>query len=265
MEWKIMKIPQGGIAFFDSGIGGLTVLHTCLPYLSGEIVYYYGDNRRAPYGNQSPARVMAYVDEATSCFCKLQARAVVLACNTATALCVERLRRLYDFPIIGAEPAVLPAAKCGREVFVLATSATAGSERLQRLCNRARTAYPMAEIKVFACPSLAGEIEKNVDKKEYNCTRWLPKGNPSAVVLGCTHYVYVKKQVEAYYQCPVFDGNEGIARRLFSCLNGQEKGKLTEKSRDGRPLVTTQKPPQIFFLGSEKGYNKRIFEQMFGK
>ena len=110
--------PKGGIAFFDSGIGGLTTLSSCVDYaqahnLGGINYYYYGDNFHAPYGNLSEGQIFSYVDEIFSRFKSLEVSAAVLACNTATAVCAERLREKYTFPIIGLEPAILPAAKEG--------------------------------------------------------------------------------------------------------------------------------------------------------
>ena len=110
--------PKGGIAFFDSGIGGLTTLSACLDYakarnFSGINYYYYGDNFRAPYGNLSDKQIFSYVDEIFSRFQALEVSAAVLACNTATAVCAERLREKYPFPIIGIEPSILPAMREG--------------------------------------------------------------------------------------------------------------------------------------------------------
>ena len=105
-----MQIAEGGIAFFDSGIGGLTVLAECCRQIKGGVFYYYGDNTHAPYGNLPPEKIKEYVFQAFEKFRRLKVRAAVIACNTATAVCVEELRKKYDFPIIGAEPAVYSAA-----------------------------------------------------------------------------------------------------------------------------------------------------------
>ncbi len=259
-----MEIPHGGIAFFDSGIGGLTVLAECRKRLPDTILYYYGDNARAPYGNLSAATILAYVEEAFSLFCRLQVRAVVLACNTATAVCVEHLRKKYPFPIVGAEPALFPAARAGGEVLVLSTCATEKSERFARLKEKTLACFPEATLSCIPCYTLASEIENNVLRKGYSYVPFLPNRTPTSVVLGCTHYVYIKEQIKAFYRCPVYDGNEGIANRLRFVLASTEKTVCMENFRDERPLVTTAQPPQIFYLGSGKTRNKQVFEQMFG-
>ena len=280
-----MYIPKGGVAFFDSGIGGLTVLAECKKRLPFHTFYYYGDNARAPYGNLKTSVIQSYVFEIFEKLASLQPSAAVIACNTATALCIDELRKMYAFPIIGAEPAVFSAVKRGGEIFVLATRATCESMRFQNLCKKASQIFTGASIHSFACERLAGEIENNLfDKqnKNFDFSPFLPKGNPDAVVLGCTHYVFIKEQIHNFYQCPTFDGNAGMANRLCSFVDnfpnplyGLNCGELnlgrwkSERERDGQPLfTTTQETPfyaPVYFLGEQKALNERIFEQMFAK
>ncbi len=305
-----MRIPKGGIAFFDSGIGGLTVLCECAVRLPNEPFYYFGDNRHAPYGNLPEKKIKKLVFRAFRKFARLRVKAAVLACNTATATCVEELRKTYPFPIVGAEPAILSAAKGGGEVFVLATAATCASARFRCLVHRAQKSYPTASLRVCPCPDLAGAIETHIHKNGVGCKtlplpKLLPQGTPTAVVLGCTHYIYIKKEIGDFYKARVYDGNAGIATRLASLLSPPSNdvavdnvahkpqegsvdnltGKPQEgktggmgekiegsaengkKDREKQPLLTPpkkhgQKPP-IFFLGSQKRQNERVFEQMF--
>ena len=109
-----MDIPHGGIGFFDSGLGGLTVLFACRSVCGDLPVYYYGDNARAPYGGLSSEIIKNYAAEAFDTFSALGARAAVIACNTVTAVCADSFRKIYPFPA---------AERCG-EIFVLATPAT---------------------------------------------------------------------------------------------------------------------------------------------
>lgn len=252
-----MRDLTGGIAFFDSGIGGLTVLAACQKRIKGEIFYYYGDNARAPYGNLPVRTIREMTMEVFQTFARMRVKAAVVACNTVTAVCIEELRRTFPFPIVGVEPAVFPAAKVGGEAFVLTTRATHESARFQKLCQRAKRAYPQTVLRPFACDNLAGEIERRLTDKTYDCTPSLPKGSPDAVVLGCTHYVYMKEQIAAYYGCPVYDGNAGTAKRL-SALCGREE----------RPLLSPKAPEEnapVLFMGSGKAQNEHIYEQMFAK
>ena len=252
-----MSKKRSGVAFFDSGIGGLTVLYECIRRGIGQPIYYYGDNEYAPYGNKSREEIRARVYSAFETFDKLNVQAAVIACNTATAVCVDALRERYDFPIVGAEPAVFTAAKHGGEVLVLTTRATYESGRFRALCQRVEQSYQNACVRLCPCDGLAGAIETHLFEKEYDFSAFLPVGQPASVVLGCTHYIYLKEYVENFYGCKAYDGNEGMARRLENLLGVQ-----TRKGRDSQPLVT---PAQITFLGACSGYNKRIYEQMFAK
>ncbi|MBE7080739.1 MAG: glutamate racemase [Clostridiales bacterium] len=291
-----MRIPKGGIAFFDSGIGGLTVLNACEKQFPEALFYYYGDNQHAPYGNLPAKKIRRYVFRAFKKFHRLHVSAAVIACNTATAVCVDELRRKFSFPILGAEPAVCPAALKGGRVVVLATKATCESERFQRLCQRTKERFPNADICAYACEGLAGAIERNVHRADFDFTPYLPKTSADAVVLGCTHYIYIVGQIARYFGCPVYDGNEGIARRLSEVLC---ENNSSMKNRDCRPLkvdfdpklgfVTTKNPNDkisqkitnkrsrkiltkvpknkqtqgLFFLGKQRDYNKNTHEQMF--
>ena len=243
--------PKGGIAFFDSGIGGLTTLSSCVNYaqahnLGGINYYYYGDNFRAPYGNLSEGQIFSYVDEIFSRFKSLEVSAAVLACNTATAVCAERLREKYSFPIIGLEPAILPAAKEGGEVFVLATCATCNSRKFQALCQEAQKRYPNTKIRIFPSETLAGEIEKNLANPTADYSKYLPKGNPTRVVLGCTHYIYIRKEIERFFSCSTIDGNEAVARRLFSILFEREKWSSVVKKNEMNGEGKISEKNQIF-------------------
>ena len=286
-----MQIPHGGIAFFDSGIGGLTVLSTCEKYIKEGVFYYYGDNKHAPYGNLSSKKIRRYVFRAFQRFQRLHVQAAVIACNTATAVCIEALRRKFSFPIIGAEPAVCTAAMKGGKVLVLATRATCESKRFQGLCERAQSLFPEAEIYIRACDALAGEIEKHFGEVTYDYTPHLPHEQADAVVLGCTHYIYIVEQIKAFYGCQVYHGNEGIARRLCNVVeekNREERpprkifctklGWLTtflkkykKKCKsinkylgaDTQNSVKNNKKASVFFLGNTRENNANIYKQMF--
>ena len=241
-----MKNIEGGIAFFDSGIGGLTVLLECQKKLNTRF-YYYGDNLRAPYGGLTKEKIHGYVLEAFDEFAGLKVDAAVIACNTVTALCIDELRQKYSFPIVGTEPAIAEGAKRGGTIFVLTTRATYHSPRFFELYKKTAIAYPNSNIQLYPCDQLAGVIEKNKGDLHFDYSKYLPRGNPTSVVLGCTHYIYIKKQIESFYGCKCIDGNKGIATRLASIL-GVQGG--TGKS-------------EISFLGSGKIINKNKYEQMF--
>ena len=283
----------GGIGFFDSGVGGLSVLHACMGETRGLPVYYYGDNARAPYGNRNIDEIRAYAHEAFHFFEKCGARAAVVACNTVTSLLIDELRRCYSFPIVGVEPALLPAVKSCQNVLVLATHATVGSERFQELLHRAQKARPTAEIRVVGCRRLAKAVEQGCENGKMKIDGLLPPAVADGVVLGCTHYSWIRSEIETYYNAQVFDGNDAVAKRLGEVLDdvwrtqeenavARQKANALKKLRDlsflsckkrqkkhffhpkKRTNVCKIKSAQtLYFLGSGRILNLQFCERMF--
>lgn len=254
------------VGVFDSGIGGLTVLCDCLRIFPEANYLYFGDNANAPYGNRPDGEIYALVQRGVARLVANGADAVVLACNTATAVCAETLRATLSIPVVGVEPAVKPAAARCRRVLVLATCRTARSLRLKNLIAR----FPECEFTVHGSKELAGAIEEAARRGTFSgLRRYLPEGEYDGVVLGCTHYVFLKDAVSAFYRAPVFDGNEGAAVQLRTLLTGAEvdaewsKHTKTNKSlsikwrRNGHDRVT--------FLGKDAAFNRKLCKQMFKK
>ena len=258
------------IGVFDSGAGGLGVLSACLKLRGGVRYYYLADIAHAPYGSSTEREIASYVREGLEIFKDLGADAAVLACNTATAVCVEEMRRAFPFPVVGTEPAVRLAERAGcQQALVLVTPRTARCARFRALLDRGRG----CAFTVFSPPGLASAIEASLTEgSRLRLAEHLPRGQFDGVVLGCTHYTLVGEEIAAFYAAPVFDGNLGTARRLLSFAG-----------RDGRPLVgisdhrmgdlTTNKcftqsceyktKNEVIFLNSSKKYNKLQHEQMF--
>ena len=273
------------------------MLSACRKSVGGLPIYYYGDNARAPYGNRNIEEIRAYTHEAFFLFERLGVVAVVVACNTVTAVMIDELRAVYPFPIIGIEPAVLPAARKGGKVLVLATRATAESERLKRLTAIAKHRFIGAEIQTLACERLAGEIETACKCGRLPPIFSLPSVSADRVVLGCTHYSLIKEWIADFYGAEVFDGNDGVARRLRQILTergrktGVSVGKLqktvrfcpAEKSLSNLPFFLPKKRQKsgnfrlkksacfckiknaqsLYFLGSGRLFNRQFYERMF--
>ena len=130
---------------------------------------------------------------------------------------------------------------------------------------------------MFPCEKLAGTVERRLFDNNFDFTPLFPNGKPDSVVLGCTHYVFIKDTIKRFYRCPTFDGNVGMANRLCNFVDnlpnplyGLNCGKvlsLTQNQRQERaaqPLLSTPNfAPPIYFLGTQKARNQRIFEQTF--
>lgn len=203
------------VCFFDSGIGGLNLLCECALRLENANFKYFADNYNVPYGNLSTQEITEKADAVFSEIEKTSPAAAVIACNTVTARCAAYLRKKYPFPIVGVQPAVKPAAENGGNCVVLATQATASSDSLRELIQN----YGNGVTEVVPCFELATYIEKNIfsldERKVY---LMLPQIKAENVVLGCTHYTFVKDFIKRRYSCNVFDGIAGTATRLCNIL-----------------------------------------------
>ncbi len=125
------------IGVFDSGVGGLSILSACLNNLPSESYLYIADSAYAPYGDKTDSVIRDRVIQVVSYLIERGAKAIVIACNTATAAAVHECRELFTLPIIGVEPGLKPAVKISqsKRVGVLATQYTVESQKFQSLCS----------------------------------------------------------------------------------------------------------------------------------
>ena len=233
------------VAFFDSGIGGLTLLNECVRKLPYVDFIYVADNFNMPYGNKPYEEVLNLVDAHFEKINALNPAAAVIACNTVTAACARFLRSKYSFPIIGIQPAVKPAAKDGGKCVVLATPATAASAPVKELVQR----YGNGITEVVPCENLAAYIEGNIFNLDAEqIVSLLPNTHADSVVLGCTHYIYAEKIIARFYGCHVYDGLEGTANHLCEILGNFDH---FPKSRG-----------KVTFLGGDTDKNAEVFAQL---
>ena len=256
------RIPKIGV--FDSGIGGLTVLRECFFLLPDAEYYYLGDNARAPYGNRSEEEITSFVMEGLSLFERLRVDVAVLACNTATAVCLGRARREFSFPIVGTEPAVRLAAKECRNAVVLATVRTAESMRLKGLI----ASCPSCSFTVLPCPSLAGEIERTLTEGgRAEIGKLVPKADilgekADGVVLGCTHYVFFRDEIASLYGCKAYDGNLGVAKSVLGRLKvGRAVHHFPPQNQNICFEIKMKElaKNRVFFVGNSQDTNKKVF------
>lgn len=190
------------IGVFDSGVGGLSVLRAVRARLPGEDLLYIADSAHAPYGDLPPDRIRGRSEQITRYLVEHGAKAVVVACNTATAVAVEHLRTLFSLPIVAIEPAVKPAVSRSRSgtVGVLATSATLASPRYAALLARYGD---RARVMAQACPGLVECVERG-DWASDETLRLVRRhvapliaAGADQIVLGCTHYPFLRPLIEA--------------------------------------------------------------------
>lgn len=213
----------------DSGVGGLSVLLHIRRLLPDESLLYAADTAHIPYGDKTPAFVRERVHLIADTLVKLGAKALVVACNTATAAALESLRERLALPVVGMEPGVKPAVLGSRSgvVGILATEGMVSSNRMAQLVQRFAGDR---EVIIQPCPGLVEQVERHaLETPETSrlLQRYLApiiERGADTLVLGCTHYPFLRPLIErlAGPRVNVIDTGEAIARRLQYLL--QERG-----------------------------------------
>ncbi|HEY5563740.1 MAG TPA: glutamate racemase [Clostridiaceae bacterium] len=239
------------IGFFDSGIGGISVLRQAVKLLPKENFVYLGDSRNAPYGKRSTEDVRELTLIGANILYKRGIKAIVIACNTATSAAIEDLRKRYlNIPVIGIEPAIKPAVKLKKigKIIIMATAVTINEIKFNNLCKKYSDE---ADILPLPCPGLVELIEdgKYISDEvfTYLKEKLLPysKAPISSIVLGCTHYPFIIKELSevliSFQMIPkvivngIIEDKEKLSNEVF-IIDGsigtakQLKKKLTEAS-----------------------------------
>lgn len=251
------------IGFLDSGIGGISVLRKTVKILPNEDYYFFSDSVNNPYGDKDDETIIARCDELVDMMIhQKNCKAIVLACNTASAKAADYLRKKYpQIPIVAIEPAYKMVHDKNPDGFtlVMATRGTLESEKFHKLFYT----YYNNNTSLLACVGLADliEQERKNDLKEYleeNLNAY--KGKVANVVLGCTHYPLAKAEIkEVLGDVNFFDGADGVSRQLKRVLT--EKGLLNDKKdkftiefvdSSETPEQQEQKKQRFFKLLSEE-------------
>lgn len=250
---SVISIPtqEGPIGVFDSGLGGLTVVRQLRRALPHEDLVYLGDTARVPYGTKSPEAVTRFATEAMQFLQSQSVKAVVIACNTATAWALTKLQRRFDLPLFGViSPGVQAALakSVSRRIGVIATPATVRSQAYQKsILKKAPTAHVYSQ----ACALLVPLVEEGWQNQPV--TDWVLKEyltpllreNIDTLVLGCTHYPLLKRSIRrvAGRKLMLIDSADVCAKDVATQLRRLHL--LAEhRNRKGRflPFVTDDAP-----------------------
>lgn len=205
------------VLFIDSGIGGITTLCETIKHLPSLNFIYFADDQYAPYGNKSAIKLQNRISKIIDMFIE-NINMVVLACNTATACTIDYIRKKYNIPIVGTEPAINLANNPNSKILLLATPATLSNKRIITLTKNC-----LAKVKFLALPSLATLIDeyylkenKVAYKKIINLIKDISYISKqfSHIVLGCTHYVHLKRHFTEITNNCVLDGNYGVYKQI---------------------------------------------------
>lgn len=220
------------IGVFDSGLGGASVLREALRLLPTEDYIYYGDNANAPYGDRPESEITDLTLACVHRLLDMGCKAILVACNTATANCIDIIRTELNVPVVSMEPAIrLACQQSGPgKVLMMATLATTRMERYLSL--QQRMPDPARVINI-PCPGIPERVEAGLlgdgDFDDLFDGYLAPYENleTDAIVLGCTHYVFIPGAFRLAARrhlrgpCLLYDGNEGTVHQLARVLEEQ--------------------------------------------
>jgi glutamate racemase len=249
------------IGIYDSGVGGLTVLRAVRELLPNEDLLYFADQAKVPYGNRPLKEVRALAEGVTRYLMDQGAKLIVVACNTASAAALKHLRALYpDFPFVGMEPAVKPAAEqtLSGKVGVLATPSTFQGEMYASVVERFAK-----DVQVFqaTCPGLVRQIEKgylSTPKTRMileEALKPMLKEGADTLVMGCTHFPFVIPLIReiAGEDVRVIDPAPAVARQVKRVL--EAGGLLRASDSVGKT---------VFLTSAEAGKLEALLPKLLG-
>jgi glutamate racemase len=220
-----MNMNGQPIGIFDSGIGGLSILQELYRRLPTENYVFFADQHNVPYGEKTKEELIALTTRIVKFLLDEQAKMVVVACNTATCYAIETLRTSYDIPIVGVVPAIKLAAEQTKtnEIALISTPATAKSDYVTDLIQKFAVGKTVARI---GCFGLENAVETGkLDSKETaqvlaKYILPLKETNVDQLVLGCTHYPFLKKQISDILgpSVTLIDSGAAVARRVEAVL-----------------------------------------------
>ncbi len=240
------------IGIFDSGVGAVAVLRTAQNILPNEKYLLYADFKNAPYGDKTKEEILGLAKNGVSRLIENGAKAVVVACNTATSAAINELRAEYDgmIPIVGMEPAIKPAVNKinSGNVLVLATPATLKFMKFKNLAE----SLGSKNIIPVECPDLSKLIEdekpgSKIIKDYLNALlNNYDLNNIDGAVIGCTHFSFIEEDIKNAIGCDcVFDGRYGTVRHLKNIL--KDNGLFAENN-NGIEFIMDKKDNEFYPL-----------------
>lgn len=245
------------IGVFDSGMGGISVLGDAIRLMPTENYIFYGDSGNAPYGIKTKEEVIKLSEAVCDHLVERGVKAIVIACNTATSAAATYLREKYpQIPVIGMEPALKPAIEAVKEgaVLVMATEMTLKEQKFENLCS---VIARDREVIKLPCPSLVTLVESGITRGDEareaikTCVQGIDLSRVSAVVLGCTHFVFLRDAVREVIgeQASIFDGNLGTVKHLEQILEAKS---LHDKTKHEAVIEIINSGGMSYVLQSQK-------------
>ncbi|MFH2095163.1 MAG: glutamate racemase [Bacteroidota bacterium] len=228
MAFFFMPSSQA-IGVFDSGIGGLSVWKEIVALLPNENIHYIADNGNCPYGPKSEQEIINLAERIVGFLLEKKCKLIVVACNTATAAAIDFLREKYSVPFVGMEPAVKPAATTSK-TGTIGVLATEGTFRGRLFNETSRKFANDKNVYIQVGHGLVDIVENgkiNTPETEELLKKYLEpmlEGGADRIVLGCTHYPFLKKPIEKILgnRAEIIDPSYAVAKRVQELLNAND-------------------------------------------
>lgn len=258
---KNNTMSQNPIGVMDSGVGGISVLKHIHAQLPHEALIYYADSRYAPYGNRSPQEIQQRCFAIADFLIAQQVKAIVVACNTATAAAIAEMRARYTLPIIGMEPAVKPAAAASKNGIV-GVLATVGTLKSAQFAGLLESYGRNVKVVTQGCVGLVECIERGEldaahthDLIQQYTAPLLAEG-ADTIVLGCTHYPFLRAHIQNIVgdHISIIDTGAAVAKQLQHKLIEQQ----LSTDHKGAPHIT-------FYSNNQQPEAASVIEMLWGQ
>ncbi len=234
------------IGFFDSGVGGTSILKEVITLLPSENTIYLSDSKNAPYGQKSKDEIIALCVKNTEFLLAKKCKIIVVACNTATTNAIDFLREKYAIPFIGIEPAIKPAALVTKTkiIGILATKGTLNSSLFEKTSNSISKDITIKETIGKGLVELIEAGKLNSEEINQLLLQYLNpmiESDIDSLVLGCTHYPYLIPQIRKIVgsKIKIIDSGEAVARQTKAIL--EKNGLIKKDSKNGSHIIYINK------------------------
>lgn len=255
------------IGAFDSGVGGTSIWKEFHQLLPNENTIYLADSKNAPYGNRTKEEIILLSSKNTQKLIELGCKIIVVACNTATTNAISELRKNFDIPIIGIEPAIKPAALMSQSgsIGVLATKGTLSSDLFASTSKDYLKNINVVEVQGIGLVPLIEKGELTGEKIEDLLKKYLNpmiEAKVDHVVLGCSHYPYLIPTLEKLLpeHIQIIDSGKAVARQIKKIL--EEKDLLNEDNLTPSLKFYTNSDPATLYLLLEEYKHRISIEEM---
>lgn len=255
---------QQAIAILDSGVGGLTVAREVMRQLPQESIIYFGDSERSPFGPRPAEEVMRFTKEIVHYLLQFRPKMIVIACNTATAVALDEIRRSVDIPVVGViHPGVRAAIKNTKtkRVGIIGTEGTVKSQAYDKALKEIA---PHIQVTSQACPKFVPIVESGIEENEEvieivrESLKPIQIDGLDSLILGCTHYPFLTETIAKVMgpEVELINSAEETAREVSAIL--YHRGELAKATTPPHHKFVCSGDPQLFRQIAERWLSRTI-------